>query len=244
MGVRGLPLPWLAARAALAPHPKSLRQIGKLGFFGTNSGSVYEPLMWEVRFVLEAERGDRSIGEANLRKGAALQWPACLMSGRCTLRLPCIQKYCAKSRELGFPGTNSGSIYEPLSREVRFVLEAERGDRSIGEANLRKGAALQWLARLAPVRGVSPFNGSGTATPFNGRHASCLADALRAPPFLWKCASHRRALADFITPAFRRICSDISIPLRARVSWPPRPYASSSGRLLRTVRSVAGRRPF
>ena len=42
------------------------------------------------------------------------------------------------------------------------------GDRSIGGANLRKGAALQWLAHLAPVRGASPFNGSGTAAPFNG----------------------------------------------------------------------------
>ena len=71
--------------------------------------------------------------------------------------------------------------------EVRFLLEWG-GDRGIGEANLRKGAALQWLARLAPVRGVSPFNGSGTATPFNGRHASCLADALRAPPFFYGSA--------------------------------------------------------
>ena len=29
----------------LALHPKSLRQIGELGVFGTNSGSVNEPLM-------------------------------------------------------------------------------------------------------------------------------------------------------------------------------------------------------
>ena len=49
--------------------PKSLRQIGSLWFFGTNSGSVYEPLMWEVRFVLGKRGGDRSIGKANLRKG-------------------------------------------------------------------------------------------------------------------------------------------------------------------------------
>ena len=44
-----------------------------------------------------------------------------------------------------------------------FFCEERGGDRSIGEANLRKGAALQWLAHLAPVRGASPFNGSGTA---------------------------------------------------------------------------------
>ena len=100
----------------LAPHPKALRQIGKLGFFGTNSGSVYEPLMWEVRFVLKAERGDRSI-----------------------------------IGKLGFFGTNSGSVYEPLMLEVRFLLEWG-GDRSIGEANLRKGRQpLQWkcASRLA-----------------------------------------------------------------------------------------------
>ena len=49
-----------------------------------------------------------------------------------------------------------------------FFCGERGGDRSIGEANLRKGAALQWLAHLAPVRGVSPFYGSGTAAPFNG----------------------------------------------------------------------------
>ena len=62
---------------------------------------------------------------------------------------------------LWFFGTNSGSA-DDLLLEVRFWGEQE-GDRSIGEANLRKGAALQWLAHLAPVRGVSPFNGSGPA---------------------------------------------------------------------------------
>ena len=44
-----------------------------------------------------------------------------------------------------------------------FFCGERGGDRSIGEANLRKGAALQWLAHLAPVRGASPFNGSGPA---------------------------------------------------------------------------------
>ena len=76
---------------ACAPFlaPKSLRQIGNLWFFGTNSGSVCEPLMGGV---LCGERsGDRSIGEANLRKGRQpllwkrhcrpLQWPAHLAPG-------------------------------------------------------------------------------------------------------------------------------------------------------------------
>ncbi len=30
------------------------------------------------------------------------------------------------------------------------------------------GTPRAWLAHLAPVRGASPFNGSGTAAPFNG----------------------------------------------------------------------------
>ena len=59
----------------LALHPKSLRQIGNLWFFGTNSGSISEPLMGGSFFCGE-RGGDRSIGEANLRKGAALQWLA------------------------------------------------------------------------------------------------------------------------------------------------------------------------
>ncbi|OLA83839.1 MAG: hypothetical protein BHW65_08415 [Verrucomicrobia bacterium CAG:312_58_20] len=34
----------------LALHPKSLRQIGELGFFGMNSGSADEPLMGGLFF--------------------------------------------------------------------------------------------------------------------------------------------------------------------------------------------------
>ncbi len=73
-----------------------------------------------------------------------------------------LQNHCAKSGTLGLGRTNSGSVNEPLMGGSFFCGE-RGGDRSIGEANLRKGAALQWLAHLAPVRGVSPFYGSGTA---------------------------------------------------------------------------------
>ena len=38
-----------------------------------------------------------------------------------------IQKHCAKSGKLGFRGTNSGSAYEPLMWEVRFLLGIGRG---------------------------------------------------------------------------------------------------------------------
>ena len=67
----------------LALHPKSLRQIGNLWFFGTNYGSADEPLM-------------------------------------------------------------GGSFF------------------------VRNGEGIEALAKPIFVRGVSPFNGSGTAAPFNG----------------------------------------------------------------------------
>ena len=76
-------------------------------------------------------------------------------------------KSIAPNRESLVFGTNSGSADEPLMRGSFFCGE-RGGDRSIGEANLRKGAALQWLAHLAPVRGAAPSMAGGTAAPFNG----------------------------------------------------------------------------
>ena len=83
------PLQWMAARAALALHPKALRQIGNWGF-SERTPEVLANLSWEVRFFEGNGRGDRSIGEANLRKGrqpllwkrhrCPLQWLAALPS--------------------------------------------------------------------------------------------------------------------------------------------------------------------
>ena len=47
----------------LALHPKALRQIGNPWFFGMNSGSVYEPLMWEVRFFAGNGEGIEVLAE-------------------------------------------------------------------------------------------------------------------------------------------------------------------------------------
>ena len=90
------PLQWLAARAALALHPKSLRQIGYLWFFKTNSGSINEPLMGGSFFCGE-RGGNRSIGEANLRKGhQPLQWkrPCRPLLWKRSCRLLQWERYC------------------------------------------------------------------------------------------------------------------------------------------------------
>ena len=84
--VRGVS-PFNGRRTLRPLHPKSLRQIGELGFFRTNSGSVYEPHMWEVRFLLGMERGIEVLTEpifvrAQPFYGSAprtLLWLACLM---------------------------------------------------------------------------------------------------------------------------------------------------------------------
>ena len=122
------------------------------------------------RFVLCWERGgDRSIGEANLRKGRQplqwkrhcrpLQWLACLMPGRRAL-LPLHPKSLRQTGEAGVFRNELRKRVRNLSCR-RFVLCSEwGGDRSIGEANLRKGLCpfngsaprtLQWLACLMPT---------------------------------------------------------------------------------------------
>ena len=132
----------------LALHPKALRQIGNL-CFSERTPEELTNLSWEVRFFCGERGGDRSIGEANLRKGRSpfYGWRPCRpLQWKRHRRPPSlfIKKHCAKSGKPGFFGTNSGSINEPLMGGSFFVGE-RGGDRSIGEANLRKGRQpLQW----------------------------------------------------------------------------------------------------
>ena len=68
--VRGVS-PFNGRRTLRPLHPKSLRQIGEAGFWGKRTPEVCTNLSCG-RFVFCWERGgDRSIGEANLRKGLA-----------------------------------------------------------------------------------------------------------------------------------------------------------------------------
>lgn len=88
-----------------------------------------------------------------------------------------IQNHYAKSDTLGFFGTNSGSANEPLMGGSFFCGE-RGGNRSIGEANLRKDTALLWKCASHPSMAGTP------RAPFNGSNAA---------HFLWK----RDALCPF-----------------------------------------------
>ena len=92
--------------------------------------------------------GDRSIGEANLRKGLA---PSMAGTPRAWLA-----HIALSSSKIIAPNRGTGVFRNELRKRVRtfhgrFVSCGNgEGDRSIGKANLRKGAALQWLARPVP----------------------------------------------------------------------------------------------
>ena len=103
--VRGLPLQWLVRpvpgwRTLRSLHPKSLRQIGELGFFGTNSGSVYEPFMGGS-FLAGTGRGIEALAKPIFVRAQPFNgWHApCLAGAPCALF---IQNHCAKSGNWGF----------------------------------------------------------------------------------------------------------------------------------------------
>ena len=91
----------------------------------------------------------------------------------CLGGVPCalfIQNHCAKSGSLGF-SERTPEVCTNLSWEVRLLRE-RGGDRSIGKANLRKGAALQWKRHCRPLQWL--------ARPVPGWHVSC-------PHFAFDC---------------------------------------------------------
>ena len=150
--------PFNGRRATRPLHPQSLRQIGGAGVFGTNSRSVYEPLMWEVRFFVGNGEGIETLAKPIFVRAQPFNgWHApCLAGAPCALF---IQNHCAKSGNWGFSERTLEACTN-LSWEVRFLRE-RGGDRSIGGANLRKGQC--------------PFNGSGTAAPRSPRTICCFA---------------------------------------------------------------------
>ncbi len=164
--------------------------------FGTNSGSINEPLIGGSFFVGNGE-GIEALAKPIFVRGASPfngSGTAAPFNGSGTAARPrSSSKSIAPNRVPLVFGTNSGSINEPPIR-CSFFCEERGGDRSIGGANLRKGAALQrkrprrplqWPARPVPGRrtlrptrqtgrfcamqGVNFLNQRSGATLFSGR---------------------------------------------------------------------------
>ena len=141
----------------LALHPKALRQIGNL-WFSERTPEVLTNLSWEVRFLWGTDDGDSRV--CSIRFDPLFR-----------LRPVFISKIIAPNREPAVFGTNSGSVNEPLMGGSFFV-----GD----------GEGIEALAKPIFVRGVSPFNGSGTAAPFNGSGTAAPFNGWRpVPPSLF-----------------------------------------------------------
>ena len=158
MGVRGFAPSMVGGPCRPRPASKIITPNREPWFFGTNSGSVYEPLMWEVRFFVGNGEGIETLAKPIFVRAQPFNgWHApCLAGAPCALF---IQNHCAKSGNWGFSERTLEACTN-LSWEVRFLRE-RGGDRSIGGANLRKGQC--------------PFNGSGTAAPRPPRTICCFA---------------------------------------------------------------------
>ena len=153
-----MPLPWLAARAALALHPKSLRQIGSLGFSERTPEACTNLSCGRFVFFVGNGEGIETLAKPIFVRAQPFNgWHAPCLAG--APRALFIQNHCAKSGNWGFSERTLEACTN-LSWEVRFLRE-RGGDRSIGGANLRKGQC--------------PFNGSGTAAPRPPRTICCFA---------------------------------------------------------------------
>ena len=142
MGVRGVsPFNGSAPRTRPRSSSKIIRQIGSPWFFGTNSGSVYEPFMGGL-FIAGTRRGIEVLAEPIFVRGIA---PS--MAG--TPRAPFIQNHSPNREPLVFRNELRKRV---RTFPGRFVYCGNgEGDRSIGGANLRKGH--------------SPFNGRHASCP-------------------------------------------------------------------------------
>ena len=99
-------------------NTKSIGQIGYLWFFETNSGSVYELLLWKVCFVLGTGRGIEVLAEPIFVRGFAPSMEAALpppsMAG-----MP-----HARAAESKKPGNSNGNFHVPPQRARMLSLIA------------------------------------------------------------------------------------------------------------------------
>ena len=127
-----------------------MRQIGELGFGGNELRKCARTLHVGGSFFVGNWAGIEVLAKPIFVRGIA---PS--MAGA-----PCalfIQNHCAKMGKLVFGGN-----------ELRKCVRTFHG-RFVYCGN---GEGIEALAKPIFVRGVSPFNGSGTAAPFNGRRTS------------------------------------------------------------------------
>ena len=133
MGVRGFAPSMVGGPCRPRSSSKIITPNREPWFFGTNSGSVYEPLMWEVRFFVGNGEGIETLAKPIFVRAQPFNgWHApCLAGAPCALF---IQNHCAKSGNWGF-SERTPEACTNLSYG-RFVLCWERGgDRRIGKAN-------------------------------------------------------------------------------------------------------------
>ena len=129
----------LAPRFYLQNH---CAKSGTLGF-SERTSEVLTNLSWEVRFLWVTDNGDFRV---------------CLIRINPPFRLRHVfsSKIIAPNLEPLVFGTNSGSADEPLMGGSFFCGE-RGGDRSIGEANLRKGRQpLLWKRPCRPLQWKRP----------------------------------------------------------------------------------------
>ena len=136
---------------------KIIAQIGKLGVGGKRTPEVLTNLSCG-RFVLCWWIG---VGIEALAKPIFVRGVSPFNGWRPVPPSPRIQNHCAKSGSLGF------------FNELRKRVRTSHVGGSFSVWGIEEG--IEALAEPIFVRGVSPFNGSGTAVPFNGWHAPCLA---------------------------------------------------------------------
>ncbi len=132
----------------LAPHPKSLRQIGSLGF-SERTPEVCTNLSYG-RFVLCRERGgDRSIGKANLRKGLAPSMAGTLRAWPARL--------APSSSKIIAPNRGNWGFRNELRKRVRtshvggsFCVGSGMGIEVLAEPIFVRGLPLLWKRHCRP----------------------------------------------------------------------------------------------
>ena len=155
--VRGVS-PFNGWRTLRPLHPKSLCQIGSLGF-SERTLEVYTNLSWEVRFFGEEWAGIEVLAKPIFVRGVSPFY------GSAPRTLQWLAHLAPSSSKIIAPKWGTGVFRNELRKRVQTSLVG--GSFCVGN-----GVGIEALAEPIFVRGVSPFYGSGLAVPFNGSGAT------------------------------------------------------------------------